>query len=217
MKRKHNIQGFTLIEILIALFIFSILGVMAAIALQNIIRVHRLVKATDVHLQKLEVVITLLQRDLSQIIDRPIIDSSGNKIPPVSADGGSEFSLTRTGLMNPLWQSRRSNMQRVAYAQVGHDLVRFTWNALDQPPDAKPAKKILLQGVVSLSWAFIDNQGQATSQWPLSRGSNIQAQNISSPLPKAVEMTLVLKKQGEIKMVFPVMARGIDATSTVKQ
>src|SRR3989338_4904860 len=67
---KKN-RGFTLIEIIVALFIFAIVGVLAAMSLNTMIRAHKRLDVADSHLLQLEISMTMMRRDIAQIIDRP--------------------------------------------------------------------------------------------------------------------------------------------------
>lgn len=207
-------RGFTLVEILIALMIFAIMGVLAAMSLHSIIRTHEKLKMADQKLLQLQITMTLLRRDISAVVDRKIFDSHGNQDPAFFGSGGSDITFTRIGLINPFNTSRQSNMQRVGYALNGDHLVRLTWDVLDQPPGAEPKSQTLLSGVQSIEWQFIADDGATSASWPPATGSNMQKEN-QSDLPAAVLMVMHIKHEGVLQGVFPVPARGAHATSQI--
>lgn len=211
-KIRRAQKGFTLIEILVALMIFAILGVLAAMSLHTIIKAHERLKKTDQQLLQLQITMTLMRRDLSQVIDRKIRNEDGHSESAFTASGGGEIIFTRTGLLNPFNLNRQSNMQRVGYAVRKNKLVRLTWDVLDQPPHAKPESQVLLSDVQSIQWQFIADDKSKSSSWPPSTGTNMQ-QESQSPLPKVVLMIMHLKDEGVIQGVFPVPARGIYASA----
>lgn len=200
-------RGFTLIEILIALMIFAVMGVLAAMSLHTIIRAHEKLKKADHQLLQLQITMTLLRRDISEIIDRNIRDSDGNEESAFSGPGGSEIIFTRTGLTNPFNTNLQSNMQRVGYVLRGTNLVRLTWDVLDQPPHAQPESQVILSGVQSIAWQFIADDGSKSSSWPPATGTNMQRES-QSYLPKAVLLLMHIKNEGVMQGVFPVPARG---------
>lgn len=208
MLKKH--KGFTLIEILIALMIFAIVGVMAAMSLQSMIRTHKRLAKSDAQLLQLQITMTLLRRDMMNVINRSVRDADGYSVPAFSATGLSGITFTRTGLSNPFNISQQSNMQRVSYQLVGDKLVRFTWDSLDEPPKANPEKQVLLDNVESLQWQFVADHNQTSSLWPPATGSRMQQEN--APLPKAVLLVMYLKNAGVIQGVFPIPARGVSAS-----
>ena len=211
---RRQMTGFTLIEILIALVIFSIVGILAAMSLHAMIRTHKKLQKTDASITQLELTMTMMRRDIAQAIDRPIIDSDGSKEAAFVAVGGSDMTLTRMSLQNGLNNHVQGDMQRVGYALQGNQLVRLTWDVLDQPPRAQPEKQVLLRDVQSLQWQFLTDKNQTVSMWPPATGSNLQMQNASS-LPKAVLMVMKIKNEGALQGVFPVPARGVANAASI--
>lgn len=201
-------RAFTLIEILIALIIFSIVGILAAMSLHSMIRTHSMLQKKDTVITQLQLAMTMMRRDIAQTIDRPIIDSDGSQEAAFVGTGDNQIVFTRTGLQNPMSVSARSNMQRIGYELEGDQLVRSTWNVLDQPPRSVAEKQVLLHHVQSLQWQFLTDQNQTVSQWPPAAGSNLQMQNQSS-LPKAVLMVMQIKNEGILQGVFPIPAKGV--------
>lgn len=201
-----KIRGFTLIEILVALMIFAIMGVLAAMSLHTIIRAHAKLKKSDHALLQLQITMTLLRRDISEVINRKVRNASDDQDAAFSASGGNRIVFTRTGLLNPFNMSQQSNMQRVGYALQGNNLVRLTWDVLDQPPKAQPESQIILSNVESMQWQFIADDGSKSQSWPPSTGTNMQRE--SSPLPKVVLLVMHIKHEGVIQGVFPIPARG---------
>jgi general secretion pathway protein J len=179
-------------------------------SLHTIIRAHEKLKKADHHLLQLQVTMTLLRRDISEIIDRKVRDSDGGEEPAFSGSGSNEIVFTRTGLTNPFNVSLQSNMQRVGYALEGDKLVRLTWDVLDQPPRAQPESQTILSGVQSVSWQFIADDGSKSSSWPPSEGTNMQRES-QSHLPKVVLLIMHIKNEGILQGVFPIPARGIYA------
>ena len=198
-------RGFTLIEILIALVIFAIAGIMAAMSLHTMIRAHTKLKKTDHALTQLEMTMTLMRRDFSQVINRPVTDSNGVQQPAFLAPGVGEIELTRTGVMNPLQVSRQSNMQRVGYVLENGALKRLTWGALDEPPQMRAEREVLLDDVDSLQWQFVESNGKTTSVCP---STDVLTQLVA-PLPIAVLVVMQLKNSGVVQGVFPIPAQGI--------
>lgn len=201
---KKYIHGFTLIEILIALVIFAIVGVLAASSLHMMIREHARIQKADAQITQAEVAMTLLRRDFSEVIDRPITNNNGVQELGFFSAGNNEIDFTRTGIVNPLQLAQQSNMQRVGYVISGGQLIRLQWPSLDQAPNMQAAQKILLRGVISAEWQFVDDHGKLWNTWP---PKNVNAENITA-LPKAVSMVLHVEKIGLLQGVFPIPARG---------
>lgn len=210
---QKKINGFTLIEVLVALFIFAIVGVMAASSLQTLLRNHRVMQRKNTELLQLNLAMALLRRDISQAIDRPIMGENGNQVAFSGAQDSMMF--TRAGLINPLNISERSNMQRIGYAFQGGVLTRLTWSVLDQPPDAKAESQPLLTGIRSIEWQYIGDGGQKSFTWPM---TNQRKQTDAAPrsaLPSTVLMVLHFQDGGVISSAFSIPARGAHAAQAV--
>ena len=79
-------EGFTLLELLVALLVFAFLAVMAYGGLQVVLEAQKRTTEQAMRLGELQVFFTILGRDVEQIIDRDIRDSYGNK----AAAGGPQ-------------------------------------------------------------------------------------------------------------------------------
>jgi len=209
--KKNN--GFTLIEILIALVIFAIVGVMAAMSLHSMIRTNHALKLADRQLMQLQITMTLLRRDTMQMINRPVMDTDGSQQPAMLAPGDTQIYFTRMGFPNPFQVIQQSDLRRVGYTLQGDQLVRLTWDVLDRPPDAKPEIQVLLDHVQSLQWQFMAGDGHNTSIWPPAFDSVMQRESDNSPLPRSITMVMHIQGIGLIQMVFPVPARGVYANT----
>lgn len=199
-------RGFTLLEILIALMIFAIIGVVAAISFHSILRTNKKLNAAEDRLSQLEMTMVLLRRDFSEVINRSIIDADGNRQAALMT-GENGVVFTRTGVINPLQMAQRTNMQRVGYALNNGNLYRLTWLQLNPPPRTVPEKQLLLKHVQSIQWQFLLENGRTASTWPVNISS--QGQPLSLALPKAVLMVMHVKGFGVIQGVFPVPAEGV--------
>ena len=167
MDRENG--GFTLIEILIAFFIFGIIGIVSGQLLNQTLSSQKTLKEKGEHLQHLHRGIQILQRDIMQYVDRPIRDEYGNYRAPlvIGLDGSIEF--TRTGWRNPLGY-KRAETQRVAYIWQDKKLIRGYWNELDRAVSSEPNYQTLLNNIERMEFFAIDAKGEEHITWPSIRG-----------------------------------------------
>lgn len=212
-------SGFTLIEILIALVIFAILGVIVAIGLRRTLIANKRADAADRRIQKIEIAQALLRRDISQIVDRPVLDKNGEKLPAVQLKI-NEIDFTRGGVLNPFNSSHRSNLQRIEYAFRNGRIVRTVWPHLDRAANSTPASMVVLDGVTDFSMAVYDQKNTLQTDWPETSNNFSIYSNINIPhqstqpvaLPKAVKITYSLQGQGTIEDIIPIPSRGLQTT-----
>ena len=157
--------GFTLIEILVALTVFAVIGVISAQLLSQVVTSNQTLTDRGARLQDLHRAMQVMQRDIMQMTNRPIRDNFGDFQPAlkIGPDGVMEFS--RTGWRNPLGL-RRAEIQRVAYLWDEDKLQRAYWNVLDRAVDSEPQYQTVLQEVDRVEFFVIDVSGNEYPFWP---------------------------------------------------
>lgn len=205
--RAYRQPGFTLIELLVALAVFAVLAVMAYGGLRSVLDTQRQLERQVARLTELQAAFALLSRDVEQIIDREIRDGFGDRQPAVTTRGGALLEFTRTGWRNPLPDSRRSHLQRVAYAIREDRLVRLSWNVLDRAQDSEPVEYALLGEITAFEVRVLDDANQWHDSWPPQQSS--AGGTVAPPLPKAIEITVDAPGWGRVPRLFRVPGAGV--------
>lgn len=198
----RRIRAFTLFEILIAVFIFAILGTLAGLTLHSTIKTHQRLRGIDDELMNIQISLLLWQRNVANIIDRPITAANGATYPAVSTiDGGVAF--TNLGRLNPGFQDKSSFLTRVGFVFQNGKLIFENWPVLDFTADsATPAKKVLLDHVQSMQVQFVDQHNQVVSFWPQPQQmENNSKKQKQSDLPKAIILTMSLQRWGRVQRI----------------
>ena len=161
---KKNISGFTLIEILVALFIFGIIGIVSGQLLTQTLSSHKALSLKGERLQELHRGLQILQRDILQFVDRPIRNGYGEtrEASLIGLDGTLE--LTRSGWRNPLGYAR-SEVQRVAYTWQDKKLIRGYWNELDRAVISDPNYQTLFEDIERAEFYAVDGRGNEHMTW----------------------------------------------------
>ena len=158
--------GFTLIEVLVVLGIFAIIGVIGSQIVSRVLDNERTLAERGGRLADVQRAMQILQRDILQISSRGVRDELGDprEALMIGADGMIEF--TRLGWRNPLKRTR-SELQRVGYILQEDTLYRAYWPMLDRSPDSEPQLQKLLSGVTQIEFFAVDISGNEHSFWPL--------------------------------------------------
>jgi general secretion pathway protein J len=198
---KQN--GFTLMELLIALAVFALLSVMAYGGLRSVLTAKAETERQATRLKEVEMAMLFLSRDLEQAVARPVRNEYGDPQPALRLDVTGKHAileLTRAGWANPAFETR-STLQRIAYA-VNDDgeLTRAYWHVLDrpQPQDSVPAVAPLLKKVSRFRVRWLDASrkwGAEHEGWP-PEGAALEQ------LPLAMEVVVELEDLGEIVRLF---------------
>ncbi|MDM8559473.1 type II secretion system minor pseudopilin GspJ [Thiotrichales bacterium HSG14] len=199
LSKTKNLQGFTLLELLVALAIFAVIAVMAYSGLNTVLTVRLQTEQYATQLAHLQMAMTWFGRDIEQYIERPIREQYGDK--QLSLQGtNSQIELTRAGWRNPA-QQQRSSLQRVAYHLEDQTLLRLYWRVLDRAQDTQPNKMALLNDVNNLQLRYLDKNKRWHEQWPSS--DLLTTKNAILPII-AIEVTLKVKEWGRITRLFRV-------------
>ena len=196
--------GFTLLELLVAMAIFAILG---TLALSGYTELQRQSEYAEQRLERLREVQRAMQaigQDLAQIEPRPIREPLGESlIPAVLATDSIEYGLqfTRAGWSNTAGLARPT-LQRVGYRLDGEGLWRDHWPVLDRTLATEPTRVKLLGKVRSVRFRFMNAAREWVDRWPVSDGTNLAGSERLRPA--AVEIVLELEDWGEIRRVIEV-------------
>ena len=191
-------RGFTLVEVLVALAVFAVVGLMSAQLMSRTLANHVVLDERSARLAEVQRAMLILKRDLMQINGRSVRDLFGDPLAPVmiGADGMMEFS--RTGWRNPL-NSPRAEMQRVAYRMHEGHLHRAWWSVLDRAQDSEPVVQRLLSDVDQAEFFALDANGDEHSFWPTRLGGERQE---GAPLV-AIIMRLECEPFGIVERIWP--------------
>lgn len=197
-------QGFTLLELLVALAVFAIMAAAAYSSLRSILYTEAAVKAEARRLGQVQMAFFLMERDIGQILPRGIRDEYDEEQPPLQSGKllGDLLIFTRTGWDNPLGLSR-SNLQRLAYRFEQGQLFRVFWDTLDRSGSSKPQASLLLDGLQDVRVRFLNDEDKWEKEWP-PKEEELEAES-KPKLPRAVEVTVVLNDWGEITRLFPLL------------
>lgn len=211
--------GLTLLEVLIALSIFSLIGIASYQVLNTTISSQQHGDHYSRQLSLQQKAMMIIDRDLQQIVNRDIrisFKDSGDYLQ-VNND---EYPLafTRGGRRNPLLLPR-STLQRIAYDVGLHPQVavpdslhykdeqyylrRHIWSALDRTEQAVPLVQALLPGVVELEVLVITDKGRK-QQWPITVATQ-SAKNTKPPKLLAVELTFSNSDGEQLTRLYPVL------------
>lgn len=196
----RRMGGFTLLELLIAIAIFALLGLGTYRMLDSVLRTDSSTRAHEQQLRELVRAIAAFERDLLQVTVRPVRDPFGEARPALLGEtlDSAVVELSRVGWRNPLGQARAS-VQRVRWQLSGEQWQRHYWTVLDQAQDSQPNVQQALEGVTRLQLRYLDGDGAWQSSWPPVQSS---ADEQLKALPQAVELLLEHRRYGAVRRLL---------------
>ncbi len=193
--KSSTSSGFTLLELLIAMVIFSTMSLMAYGGLHSVLTSNRVTEEYELQLKELQRTIMFLEKDLRQLVARPRHAAYNEVLPAVQTDLGVDgvLEFTRSGNPNPAGKLR-SSLQRVRYVLDKDELQRWSWELVDHL-DGKPIIMPLMGSVEKISFRFMSENKQWQENWLVKD---------KSVLPKAIEINISHKRWGEIRRLISI-------------
>lgn len=193
-------EGFTLLEVLVAISIFVLIGLGSNRVLSTIINTRDITESRTEQFIKLQRAFVVIERDLAQFTNRTIRDELGDPLAALLI-GTNLYNLefTRLGWRNPT-AAPRSNLQRVAYQLLDGELLRHYWLVLDRAEDSEPVTQKILTDVEDFRVTAFSAEGEATYLWPP------DDDNPGLEIPTALELIISIERIGEIRKVVSLIS-----------
>ena len=199
--------GFTLVELMVALFITAIIFSMGYGAINQALKDRDAMKTQQDRLNKVQNTMRVLVQDFSQVAPRPIREPVGDGWQPAlraQQQNQELVAFTRAGWANPAGIQRPS-LQRVAYTldTATGTLRRLHWAVLDSPLSNEPIRRDLLDKVKSVTFRYMDDARQWREVWPPQIDPSRPDKSLRAR-PVAIEVTLELEDWGRIQRIIEV-------------
>lgn len=187
-------RGFSLIEVLVALFILATISVAGTSIILRSVQSREALTETSAHVQEFASLHARIRDDLMQWVprgaeSRPTLDPNTYFIGGGVGDAGLLFAFVRDGRANPLQNEARSGLFAVRYVFEGGSLIRQVRPYADPLYDADFSDEVLMTGLDDAYAEF--RQGvQWIPQWRATEDTSLTA-------PVVVKLNLQLEN-GEI-------------------
>ena len=205
MARDDMTRGFTLLELLVALFVAAVMFGIGYAGVAQAARHRASVLETQQSLAEVQRAVRILTRDLAELDPRPVRDELGRgERGAFVFTGGSDrlIEFTRGG-RNPTSLHARGSLQRIEYALENGSLVRRAYAVLDRTQDAAPLRRVLMRGVRSVSLRYLDARGEWVEVWPITT-VDLPAPTAVRARPRAIELIIDTEREGRIRRLVEV-------------
>lgn len=207
ISHPESVLGFTLLELLVAMAIFAIVGALAMGGLDAVLGQRELAAKQLDRLHQIQRAVRIMTNDFAQLNPRKVRDVLGDgpaSLEPLKSE--CEVSvivcLSRSGWRNPFWSRPRGELQRVHYRFEDGRLIREYWPAMDRILVTEPRSETLLDNLDGVEITYADPGGgsEFVPNWPpLQEGNGSVGE-----FPPAVRISLQLRDWGEVVRVVEV-------------
>ena len=184
-------QGFTLVEMLVALTIFALLAAAGVGLLRGSVDTHAAVNRALADLSASERLRLLLASDLAHALNRPSRDSGGAERPAFIGDASGLRLVRPVGGV----ADGEGRLQAIGWRLAGADLSRSASDTVDGS-DAAAAPAVLARNVERASFRYRSARGEWRDSWA--------PPGTAPPLPAAVELLLRRRGEADLRIVLAV-------------
>lgn len=227
--RKHSSvsknAGFTLLEVMIAISIFSFIGLASWQMLKSTSNTNQRLTEADAKIFRLQKAFSIISSDFAHLISRPIRDELGDPHGALTSLKLDELiGFTR---MNGTFFAGDEKLlvQRISYALEETDdsqsfsnglsnsdrdsvsLYRYLWPVLDLVEPVEPQKQLLLPNIGQVNFQFYDQNGEIHSDWPYevdvdSSEYEIELARALAELPTGIHISIESEDFGTVDRLF---------------
>lgn len=155
--------AYTLIEVLIALMIFAILASISTYSLKNILTRYRDLQQNYKKWHQIDAVIQNLQNQTYYFVRRNM-----------KADGGHKFPvfIGQHDYVEWTYAKDHEELQRIAYRCQNNQLIQRKWTTLDPLQREQTRDQVLLTGLSSCQFRYLNSDHQTNGYWSTEYGPN---------------------------------------------
>ncbi len=189
---KKAQTGFTLLEVLVAISVFSVVAIVSYSTLDTYLQQRERLTLHYGKLERLQRLFMLLERDIQFSVGRTVRD--GGEILPAMMSEQGDALIAMTVAQANVQSAAGVSLKRVAWLFDGKELIRFQWDILDHDGYIKPAQMLVSEEIEALEIGYLS--------YSESRGLDSKSSLDEGEFPRGIELNLTLSSGGSYRRVF---------------
>jgi general secretion pathway protein J len=195
--RRTGSRGFTLIEILSALLILSLLALMSYRGLGAVLDAREHTRYETEKWRRVTAFLARFERDVQLAAPRPVRSTTATSAGTAPAWRGEATATEQARLEFSRFAATEGvdTARRIAYRlNEKNEVELWLWPGLDVAPDTLPARYPILAGVNTFELEYLNRALVWVNVWPSSP--------TDAPIPQGVRLRVVLASGEEIVRIF---------------
>ena len=197
LSRKKQ-AGFTLLEVLVAIGIFSLVAMISYSTLDTYIAQRERLTEHYGKLERLQRLFILLERDIQFSVPRNIRIGGDTQAAIVSENGDVLIALTVA--QADINSVTGIALKRVEWRMDGEELIRSQWNVLDHTGNVEPAELLVSDELSNMEFSYI--------LYSPTQGLDTKTSLASGEFPLGILLTVSLASDESYRRVFAVAHGG---------
>ena len=180
----RNRSGFTLIELMIAFAILSLVAVFGYRALASLTDSEVRLASEAQRWRTLDALFARLEADMREALPRAVRNGNGTEPAWLGDIDGTGNAVVRFSRAGPEFAAEPGSAgQRIGYRLRGDVIEILYWPRLDQPASVTPQPFGLASGVAAFRIVYLDARNTWRDRWPAMG---------DPPMPRAVRVAVTL-------------------------
>lgn len=206
MHARRRGHGFTLLEMLIAMAVFAVMSLVAYQGLRAVLTADHVTREQARRLADLQVTLSVLERDLAQVVGVTVRDEFGDPLPPVRLRAGGEHQLLELVRAGAGGEHR---LRRTAWQITERGLERRLWPGVDIVDADSMRVRRFADLVDEHQQLGMDSRFQFIVRTPsgldrVDAWPPVDTESEGGGLPVAIELVLDIPGLGEIRRLLAV-------------
>jgi len=200
-------RGFTLLELMMAITIFSTLSILSFAGLNQIQKAQIATEKVMKSLADIQKALRRFELDLTHTVHRNIFNESKTTVLSfiASTEPFPTLELTRAGV-DPLINRVPSSLMRIGYQYENETLYRLAWPVVDRSNASVPSRYPILKNISDLKMVYYDAKKGKHKQWPNRTSEKPTLSPSGVPIveaPVAIEISFISKTSGKFRKLIP--------------
>jgi type II secretion system protein J len=184
-------SGFTLVEALVSLFVFSLIASGSVLMLMQSVDTQNRVGEAQAGLRELQNVRALLSADLSQYVSREVREADGIRPRMIGGDADMPLAFVRASAESDPGGGAQTRLALVEYDFEDGKIVRRSRSRLDAGADAEMSERVIVAEAGEPRFEFYDGVTWR-QQWLVGTAG-------AAP-PRAVALVFDSRRYGEVRI-----------------